>query len=123
MVREISMMSIKRIFTTLFLALFALSALAAATVEERSAFRQGHWWDPTRSGHGFEILSNAGQVFVVWYTYDQGGRPTWYTAQGTQDGMGGAWPLQKHRWGDGRIEESTNVGILRLSVNHFESLT
>lgn len=111
-----------------FLAAFAVLVLSlpllGATVEERSAFRQGHWWDPSRSGHGFEILSNTvGQVFVVWYTYDDGGRPTWYTAQGDQTSMGTVWPLRKHRWSEGRVVESTDVGILRLSVNHFHSMT
>src|SRR6185369_13222074 len=72
--------------------LVASLAATAAAVEERSPFRQGHWWDPSRSGHGFEILSNGGQVMAVWYTYDDGGRPTWYTAQGPESGMGTIWP-------------------------------
>ena len=114
-------MSVKAIFAGLVALVLALPVLGA-TVEDRSPFRQGHWWDPTRSGHGFEVLNSGGQVFVVWYTYDEGGRPTWFTAQGSQATMGSIWPLQKHRWSEGRIAESTNVGILRLSVNHFESM-
>jgi len=112
----------KHLLTILALVL-ALPA-AAATVEERSPFRQGHWWDPTRSGHGFEILSNTtGDVFVVWYTYDRAGDPTWYTAQGSRDNLGGSWPLLKHTWADGRIAASTAVGSLRLSQSHFEKLS
>jgi uncharacterized secreted protein with C-terminal beta-propeller domain len=107
------------LFATFLVSLFA----TAASVEERSPFRQGHWWDPSRSGHGFEILSSAGQVMVVWYTYDDGGRPIWYTAQGTQASMGTIWPLQKHRWDMDRVVESTNVGIMRVTVNHFEEMT
>lgn len=108
----------------LLLATFLASICASASsVEERSPFRQGHWWDPSRSGHGFEILNANDQVFVVWYTYDANERPVWYTAQGSQATMGMSWALQKHRWGGTRIVESTTVGQLRLSANHFESLT
>ena len=100
--------------------LLSSTAFAVATVEDRSPFRQGHWWDPTRSGHGFEILSNqAGEVFVVWYTYDRTGAPTWYTAQGPREGLGSSWTLLKHRWADGRVVESTPVGSLRLTPSHF----
>lgn len=104
--------------------LLVACAAHAAVVEDRSPFRQGHWWDPSRSGHGFELLSDgAGNVFVVWYTYDDAGEPTWYTAQGTRTSLGAAWPLQKHRWAGGRISESTTVGSLGLEVDHFEKIT
>jgi uncharacterized secreted protein with C-terminal beta-propeller domain len=98
-------------------------AATAANVEQRSPFRQGHWWDPTRSGHGFELLNAGGQVMVVWYTYDAAGSPTWYTAQGTQESLGDGWNLQRHEWADGRIARSTNVGTMRLTVRHNESIS
>jgi uncharacterized secreted protein with C-terminal beta-propeller domain len=115
-------MFLKRSF--LFLAtLLATACAGAATVEDRSPFRQGHWWDPTRSGHGFEILNASDQVFVVWYTYTDAGAPVWYTAQGSRDTLGGAWALQKHTWGEGRIVRSEVVGSMRLAVAHFEKMT
>ena len=104
--------------------LVACAAMAAATVEERSPFRQGHWWDPSRSGHGFEILSNeSGEVFVVWYTYDRAGAPTWYTAQGPAETLGSRWTLLRHRWAQGHVVESSPVGTLRLARTHFEKLS
>lgn len=106
-------------FATLFVSL----GLAAATFEERSPFRQGHWWDPARSGHGFEVLNSGENVFVVWYTYDGSERPVWYTAQGTVQTMGASWPLLKHKWGGASIVESSQVGSMRLARNHFESMT
>jgi hypothetical protein len=116
--------SIIRLALASWLLFCTCAGLAAANVESRSPFRQGHWWDPTRSGHGFEILNNAGgDIFVVWYTYDTAGAPTWYTAQGTLGTLDTAWSLQKHRWAQGRIAESANVGNLRLSIDHFEKLT
>ena len=97
--------------------------LAAAIVEDRSPFRQGMWWDPTRSGHGFEILANASDdIFVVWYTYDTASRPVWYTAQGKRRDVGTPWSLYKHRWVGGRAEASA-VGSLRITIDHFEKVT
>ncbi|MGZ5060605.1 MAG: beta-propeller domain-containing protein [Usitatibacter sp.] len=109
-----------------FLAIAALvfSAMsAAATVAERSAFAQGHWWNPQRSGSGFEIFSAAGQVAVVWYTFDTGGKPVWYTAQGDASSLGAqAWPLMQHRWSGSGIAASTAVGSLKLEIVHPEAM-
>jgi hypothetical protein len=113
---------VKRLLATLAFLVVACSA-AAAPIESRSPFRQGHWWDPTRSGHGFELLNAGGQVMVVWYTYDNAGAPVWYTSQGPQDSLGGVWNLQRHEWADGRIARSTNIGTMRLTVRHSESIS
>jgi len=114
------------IFARLAVALF-LSALSpaalAASVAERSPFAPGHWWEPSRAGNGFEIFNAAGQVAVVWYTYDADGKPTWYTAQGDLASLGTqAWPLMKHTWANGHIASSTQVGTFNLKVNHPESM-
>ena len=116
-------MFVQRLVLFLAALLASLSIAAAAFVEDRSPFRQGHWFDSGRSGHGFEILSAGENVFLVWYTYDTSGQPIWYTAQGTVATMGSSWTLQKHRWGGTRIAESTTVGSISLRVNHFESMT
>ena len=104
-------MLMKRILVLLF-AVLAATATMAATMAERSPFFQGHWWDPNRSGHGFEIFNASDQVMVIWYTYDNAGKPVWYTAQGPRAGLGETWPLQKHQWSNGRISQSTTVGGL-----------
>ena len=96
---------------------------AAATVAERSAFAQGHWWNPARSGSGFEIFSAAGQVAVVWYTFDANGKSVWYTAQGDASSLGAqAWPLMQHRWSGTGISASSAVGTLKLEIVHPESI-
>ena len=68
------------------LAIFALVAAgcagAAVSTAGRSPFAQGHWWEPARSGSGFDIFSANGNVGIVWFTYDAGGKPIWYTAVG-----------------------------------------
>lgn len=115
-------MGLKRFLISLALCVAAASA-GAASMADRSPFFQGHWWDPSRSGHGFEIFNAADQVMAVWYTYDTAGKPIWYTAQGPRAELGAkAWPLQSHRWSGGRISQSTTIGELRLTVNHTEQI-
>ena len=112
----------KRIAAVLFA--FAVTAAAAANMSQRSPFFQGHWWDASHSGHGFEIFNADGHVMSIWYTYDGAGKPVWYTAQGDVSDLGSvAWPLQKHTWSNGRIASSANVGEMRLVVDHAEQIT
>lgn len=114
-------MRAKRIVLGLFALLIAIPGLAAS-VAERSPFAQGLWWDPNRSGNGFEIFTAAGEVAVLWFTYTDAGRPIWYTAQGRLDRLGTeAWPLLEHRWTAGRIGNPVIVGSLRLDVRNPES--
>jgi uncharacterized secreted protein with C-terminal beta-propeller domain len=112
---------IQRMFAGLAAILFSATAFAV-TVAERSPFAQGHWWNPARSGEGFDIFNAGGQVAVMWFTYDTAGKPVWYTAQGEQSSIGSSWPLLKHRWADGHKAGFTQVGTLRLDVNHPESM-
>lgn len=115
-------MILNRIAAVLFA--FAAAVASAANMSERSPFFQGHWWDPSHSGHGFEIFNAAGHVMSIWYTYDNTGKPVWYTAQGEVTELGTvSWPLQKHTWSNGRIASSTNVGEMRLVVNHAEEIS
>lgn len=114
-------MMIQRILVGI--AALAFSAFAAAAgIAERSPFAQGHWWDPARSGHGFDIFNAGGQIAVMWFTYDIAGKPVWYTAQGDDGSAGSDWPLLKHRWAGGRKAGYTQVGTLRLDINHPESM-
>lgn len=104
------------------LAALAIFTAGAASTADRSPFAQGHWWDPTRPGSGFEVFNAADQVAVVWFTYDEAGNPVWYTAQGELAGLGKeTWPLWLQRWNNGRT--GTIVGSLRLEVNHPESMS
>jgi uncharacterized secreted protein with C-terminal beta-propeller domain len=99
-------------------------AASAATVAERSPFAQGHWWNPARAGSGFEFFNVGDQAMVIWYTYEEGGRPVWYTAQGSVATMTATpWPLLKHRWEGGRKAGATEVGWLRVALASSESAT
>ncbi|MBL8513278.1 MAG: hypothetical protein JNJ55_04740, partial [Betaproteobacteria bacterium] len=49
------------------------------------AHAQNHsdiWWNPAESGWGLTIADQGSQMFVVWYTYDEAGKPTWITVPG-----------------------------------------
>lgn len=106
----------------LFLAVLASPAGAALTTADRSPFWQGHWWSPQQSGSGLDLFNTAGQVMAIWYTYDEAGHPTWYTAQGSVEALGSAWPLMRHRWTDGHYGGYAVAGTMKLAVVHPESI-
>lgn len=107
-----------RLLAALVLAV-AASAAGAVSIVERSPFAQGHWWDPTRSGSGFELFNVGDQAMAIWYTYDESGAPVWYTAQGTL--VEPNWPLLRHRWADGRHAGYDVVGTFRFTLRSPES--
>ncbi|MDW8479983.1 MAG: hypothetical protein RML12_09585 [Xanthomonadales bacterium] len=73
----------------------------------------GGWYNPARSGHGFDIEVAGEVLLAIWYTYLPSGDPIWYLAQGTLAGERFAAPLWRYRWIDGRAERST-VGSLEI---------
>ena len=116
-------MSLKRALATLALLLLAVPAFAGTTAD-RSPFTQGLWWDPSRSGNGFDIFNVGNDVSVLFYTYDPAGRPIWYSAQGPLSGSStGALALMEHRWADGKHASATSVGTLRLDVTNPARMT
>ena len=46
--------------------------------------QQGNWYNPTRSGSGWDLRrAPDGTFYALWFTYDQAANPTWYiTGQG-----------------------------------------
>lgn len=102
--------------------LLACAAVFASTTAERSPFTQGHWWDSSTPGSGFEIFNAGDQVMVIWYTYDAGSRPVWYTAQGSLADVGRRpWALLRHGWANGRKAAAAEVGTLRLNVESTDA--
>jgi hypothetical protein len=96
------------------LLLATASAVSSPLVSERSPLRPGLWWDPQHSGHGFDIHVSGRTVFVLWYTYRDDGRPTWYSSGGEFDDDGllvGQW--REHSWADGTVSDRV-VGSLQL---------
>ncbi len=115
-------MAFRRTIAVVLALLLATPVIAGVSLSDRSPFAQGHWWDPAGSGSGFDVFNANGQVGVVWFTYDESGRPIWYTSGGAVDTIGTqAWPLLKHRWSNGRKQDAAVVGSLRLKLLHSES--
>ena len=114
-------MTFKRFLLALAAVLVAAPCFGAS-LADRSRFAQGHWWNPERSGNGFDIFNAVGQVAVTWYTFEESGRPVWYTALGPEESLGSqSWPLMRQSWTNGRLGTATQVGTVKLSVNHAES--
>ena len=61
----------------------------------------GGWYNPARSGHGFDIQRSGSGLAVVWYTYRTDGRPTWYLAVAPLQGDTWSADLLQFRWQDG----------------------
>ena len=62
--------------------MFAFLCLA---ILPASAFAQNYsdiWWNPGESGWGLTIADHGSQLFGVWFTYREDGRPTWFVIPG-----------------------------------------
>lgn len=40
----------------------------------------GLWFNPLRDGHGIDLQHAGDNMFIIWYTYNDDGTPTWYLA-------------------------------------------
>ena len=74
----------------------------------------GLWFNPARSGHGFDLQQLGGAMFVTWYTYRDDGTPTWYQAAAP---LADPWAgtLNRYTWdaASGSVRGEV-VGELRL---------
>lgn len=68
---------IRALSALLFVGLLSLSSPSRAFTPE-----SGWWWSPAESGYGFSIEIQDNFIFMVAFSYDSAGRPTWYAAQG-----------------------------------------
>jgi len=82
--------------------LYADSVIALDMPAQRMALGAGLWWNPANSGWGISITQHAGgQMFVVWFTYDAAGSPTWFVMPG------GTWTTSDTY--DGRIYRTNDL--------------
>jgi len=47
--------------------------------------RQGLWWNGAESGWGLHITHQTDDLFAVWFTYDDRGKPTWFSFTAKRD--------------------------------------
>jgi len=81
----------------LLLFLFILSNSQAQTIETGSAkaatfaIQAAHtalWYNPDENGHGLSVyVLDNNKILVIWYVYDDVGKPLWLLGVGTHDGF------------------------------------
>ena len=62
--------------------LVTLLCLALASLAARAQNYSDIWWNPAESGWGLTIADHQSNLFAVWFTYRQDGKPTWYVIPG-----------------------------------------
>lgn len=77
----------------------------------------GLWFNPERSGHGFDLQNSGSTLFATWYTYLDDATPTWYQAAAP---MADPWvaTLNRYTWNPatGGVRGEL-VGELRLDFS------
>ncbi|MEM6573591.1 MAG: hypothetical protein AAF736_04930 [Pseudomonadota bacterium] len=75
---------------------------------------QGLWFNPARSGHGFDLQRLGNFLFITWYTYNDDGTPTWYQAAGEFDGE--SWSADLSRFTRGATGDPTGQPVGQASL-------
>lgn len=87
----------------------------------------GHYFNPSRPGHGFYLAEAGGDWVLIWYTYDSTGSPVWYYAQGPRPSVnsgGSQWyaTLYRNIW-NGTRTRFQFVGSVQLAMTGEGRLT
>jgi len=85
-----------------------------------AVFRAGMWWDPTRSGSGWDLSRVGEQLFGVWYTYGANGRPVWFTFSGSVRDGHFEGDLLSFTWdyGTGTLQAPSVAGSVSIDFPH-----
>ena len=84
----------------------------------------GHFYNPSRSGHGIFYDRVGGQRVLVWYAYLQDGTPTWYYAQAADPSPDrGVWtsPIARDTW-NGSSAVHTVIGNVTITEIDADNL-
>lgn len=82
----------------------------------------GLWWNPSRSGNGFDLVSNnSGGHVLTWFTYTASGTPIWYQSSvGPITGDRFDQPLFQYTPGPSGVT-GTIVGSVELVFSNDEA--
>lgn len=73
----------------------------------------GLWYNPARSGSGFDLQHAGSTMSLIWYTYAEDGSPTWYLAAGPRTNPWTA-TLERYTW-NGTAAVGAPAGQVTLS--------
>jgi hypothetical protein len=95
----------------------AVVRVDVASAGARPALRPGHYYNPDRPGHGLFLDFAGEQWLMVWYTYLQNGRATWYYTQGVAPPDDQAqWAVDLLRVSRGETTRAVRVGSATLTT-------
>ena len=78
--------------------------------------RSGMYYNPARSGHGFDLQYAGEFLFITWFTYLSDGSPVWYQASARlQPGTVWQAPLNQFRW-DALLKRAVATPVGSASV-------
>ncbi|MEM9533913.1 MAG: hypothetical protein AAGA23_23560 [Pseudomonadota bacterium] len=83
----------------------------------------GLWFNPDRSGHGFDLQRLGDFLFITWYTYNDDGTPTWYQASAEFTGASWAGELNRFVWQPGGGVQAQLAGEARLTFSDAQHAT
>ncbi len=103
-----------------------IDAAITATIDAAAAVNTpaGHFYNPSRSGHGIFYDTVSNQRVIVWYTYLQDGTPTWYYIQGDVSSPNRAsWsgPIFRSAW-DGNSNILTSIGTINVTEVNADNI-
>ncbi len=75
--------------------------------------QRGMWWNPARDGHGMDLQIAGDTMFMVWYTYENDGKPIWYLAYAPLNGTQWNASLERYSW-TGSQAVPTVVGTVNM---------
>ncbi len=83
----------------------------------------GLWYNPERSGHGVDLQHAGDNLFIIWYTYNDDGTPTWYLAAGEYSPNWQA-PLSRFTWdASSRTTNGEEVGTVNMNFSNATQST
>ncbi len=97
-----------------------------AELPETSRKFTGWWYDPNKPGTGVATEIKGDKIFLTWFTYNEAGKSTWYSAGGSMSSQGGftgsLYKWTGWHWGSAYSPPVPEiVGTIVVVLNEFPS--
>ena len=84
--------------------------------------KTGLWFNPLRSGHGLDVEIAGDNMFIIWYTYNDDGSPTFYLAVAPYASNWQADIIATNWDFATRTASNSVVGTVNLQINSAKSM-